>query len=108
MKQVFDNDFETFKHVCIKKKLHKFASLEKHLIPKDKAIRLVLESYGLRTSSTLSLDIRGEINSYIREVQKFEEGYKAMEERELIKKTINLLRDGRTYFESILKEWVLL
>ena len=64
LEQVFDNDFETFKHICIKRKLHKFASLEKHLIPKEKAIRLVLESYGLRTPSILSLDIRGEINIF--------------------------------------------
>jgi len=29
-----------------------------------------------------------------------------MEERELIKEIIDLLRDGRMYFERILKEWI--
>ena len=106
LEQVFDKDFETFRRICIKKKLYKFASLEKYRIPKKKAIRLVLESYGLRTPSTLPLDIRGEINSYIEEIQKFEEECETMEERELIKEIIDLLRDGRMHFERILKEWV--
>ena len=106
LEQVFDKDFETFKRICIKKKLYKFASLEKYRIPKKKTIRLVLESYGLRTPSTLPLDIRGEINSYIEEIQKFEKECETMEERELIKEIIDLLRDGRMYFERILKEGV--
>ena len=106
LEQVFNNDFETFKHVCTKRKLYRFASLKKCLIPKEKAIRLVLESYGLRAPSTLPLNIREEINSYIQEVKKFEGEYRAMEERELIKKIIDLLRDGRMCFERILKEWI--
>ncbi len=105
LKQIFDNDFETFKRICNKKKLYKFESLERYLIPKEKAIRLVLESYGLRIPSTLPLDIRKEIDSYIEKIQKFKEECETMEERGLIKKIIDLLRDGRTHFERILKEW---
>jgi len=66
---------------------------------------LVLESYGLRIPSTLPLDIRKEIDSYIEKIQRFEEECETMEERGLIKKIIDLLRDGRTHFERILKEW---
>ena len=107
LEQVYDEDFETFKHICIKKRLHKLASLEKCYVPKEKAIKLVLESYGLRTPLTSPLKIREKINSYIQEVQKFEGEYRTrtMGEWELIRKIINLLRDGRTYFERILKEW---
>jgi len=104
LEEIFDNDFETFKLICLRKGLYRYTTLGKYLIPKKKAIRLVLESYGLRTPSTSSLEERKEIYSFLEKIKEFEDIYKELEEQELIETTINYLRYGRTYFERILKE----
>lgn len=104
LEEVFSNDFETFKLICSKRGLHKFATLDKYLIPKERAIRLVLESYGLRTPSTLVLEERRELYSLLKRIEEFEGKFKRLEEQELIKETIDYLRNGRTRLERILKE----
>ncbi len=104
LKEVFNNDFETFKLICSGRGLHRFATLDKYLIPKERAIRLVLESYGLRTPSTSGLEERKEIYSFLKKIEEFGGMYKRLEEQELIKETIDYLRNGRTHFERILKE----
>jgi len=104
LREVFNNDFETFKLICSKRGLHRFTTLDKYLIPEEKAIRLVLESYGLRTPSTLVLEERRELYSFLKRIEEFKGKFKRLEEQELIKETIDYLRNGRTHLERILKE----
>jgi len=106
LKQMFDNDFETFGLICAKRGLHRFTSLEKHLLSREGAIRLLLESYGLKTPPTLGLDIRKEIELFLKRIQKFEEEYINLEEPKLIRRIIDYLRDGRVHFERVLKEFL--
>ena len=106
LEEVFDNDFETFKLICSGRGLHRFTTLDKYLIPKERAIRLVLESYGLRTPSTLVLEERRELYSLLKRIEEFEGKFKRLEEQELIKETIDHLQSGRTRLERILKEMV--
>ncbi len=104
LEEVFDNDFGTFRQICARRCLHRLASLDKHLVPKEKAIRLVLESYGLQAPSTLDLDLRREIHSFLKTLEKFECEYQELSDRKLTRRIIELLREGRTHLERILKE----
>ena len=106
LEQMFDNDFETFKAICTKRGLHKFALLDRHIVPKEIAITLLLESYGLKTPSTLSLDIRKEIERFLEEFEDFRANYKDLVEFPLAERISTLSHKGRTYFERLLKEWL--
>jgi hypothetical protein len=104
LEQMFDNDFETFKTICTKRGLYKFASVDRHLITKEKAITLLLESYGLKVPSTLSLDIRKEIEWFLDELENFD--YENLIEFSLAERISTLLHKGRIYLERLLKEWL--
>lgn len=104
LEQIFDNNPKTFKAICIKKGLHKFASLESYLIPKEQAIKLLLECYGLSIPSRLSFDIRNEINQFQIELKDFKENYKDLIDTSLVERLSTLLHKGRRYLERILKE----
>lgn len=106
LEQMFDKNFETFKAICTKRGLHKFALIDRHIIPKETAITLILESYGLKTPSTLSLDIRKEIEEFLEDLEDFKTKYKNLAESSLAEKISTLSHKGRTYLERLLKEWL--
>ena len=107
LEQMFDKDFETFKAICTKRGLHKFALLDRHALPKETAIRFLLESYGLQTPSADSLNIRFVIELFLSaNLGEFRGDYKEMGDLPLIENIRGLLDDGRTYLERLLKEWL--
>lgn len=107
LEQMFDKDFETFKAICTKRGLHKFALLDRHALPKETAIRFLLESYGLQTPSADSLNIRFVIELFLSaNLSEFRGDYKEMGDLPLIENIRGLLDDGRTYLERLLKEWL--
>ena len=104
---MFDTDFETFKALCTKRGLHKFALLDRHALPKETAIRFLLESYGLQTPPADSLNIRFVIEVFLSaNLSEFRADYKEMDDLPLIEYIRRLLDDGRTYLERLLKEWL--
>lgn len=107
LEQMFDTDFETFKALCTKRGLHKFALLDRHALPKETAIRFLLESYGLQTPPADSLNIKLVIERFLSvNLSEFRGDYKEMSDLPLIENIRGLLDDGRTYLERLLKEWL--
>jgi len=107
LEQMFDKNFETFKALCTKRGLHKFALLDRHALPKETAIRFLLESYGLQTPSADSLKIRFVIEKFlIVNLREFRGNYEKMDDLPLVENIRLLLNDGRTYLERLLKEWL--
>lgn len=106
LEQMFDNNFETFRAVCAKRSLYKFALFDRFNLPKDYAIRLLLESYGLLTPLTISFEIRKNITLFLKKLKDFKDNYKELVDYSLVNRMQMLLGQGRTCFERLLKEWL--
>jgi len=106
---LFEEEPEVFKKVCEKRGLYKYAKYilqDKSILPKEKVIRLLLESYGLEIPSKISLQIRQDIVRFLASLKEFKTNYTSLEEDILIERIATYMHNGRKYLEHLLKEWL--
>jgi len=105
LEQVYEQKPDLFKKLLIKKCLYKFADSDLALVPKDTAIRRLLESYGFHVPSISGFDFRNELREFIGKLRRFKKDYCSLDEKTLVRRIISFLWDGRNYTERILKEF---
>lgn len=105
LNSLYERDPEEFSKLLNKRGLYKFSKLEPTSIPKETAIRRLLESYGFRIPSQWGFEIRSIIKDYIHKLRKFKKKYHQLRERDLVNNVISFLKNGRDHLERILKEF---
>ena len=96
---------EEFSKLLNKRGLYKFSKLEPTSIPKETAIRRLLESYGFQAPSQWGFEIRSIIKDYIYDLREFKKKYHQLRERDLVNNIISFLKNGRDHLERIVKEF---
>ena len=105
LNSLYETHPEEFSKLLNKRGLYKFSKLEPTSIPRETAIRRLLESYGFQAPSQWGFEIRSIIKDYIYELREFKKKRHQLKERDLVNNIISLLKDGRDYLERIIKEF---
>jgi len=107
LQQLYEKRFELFQLICKKRYLYSFAKSNRTNISRDIAINLLLECYGLKNASSPSVDMRIHLKSVLQRINRFNENCENFnDETVLVEEIITNLRDGRSYLERGLKEWL--
>jgi len=105
LNSLYEKSPETFLKLLDKKGLYKFSRLKPLDIPKETAIRRLLESYGFQVSAQWGFEVRRLVKDYADELREFKSKYHQLGEREIVNDTISLLGKGRIHLERIAKEF---